>query len=176
MNWWLAQVNNLFEMGLLMKSQDKMTDDRIKKLKYHTVKYGVRWRQNITYKKSVFWKMHVLECAFVKFTLKTQMSGRGSSEGFENKHYEMAALKRLLAPMVNTEERVNKLSQRQQISLLPGLEGKFEKLTRKPDHMVVEGLTAPLKPGPGMRKRLLSLRRSMMHWTATSQLVMTVLS
>ena len=108
-----------------------MTADQRQAFKSQGVRYGVQWLQRITYKNAVFWKMHINECCLISFIERTHFCGRASSEGFENKHYQMAALKVLLAPMVGTSGRVNKLSQRQQIFLLPGLHERFEKIREK---------------------------------------------
>jgi uncharacterized Zn finger protein len=56
------------------------------------------------------------------------MSGRSTAQGMENKHFQMAKLKAMMAPIVKTDVRVAKLSQRQQIYFLPGLAEKFEKI------------------------------------------------
>jgi hypothetical protein len=128
MDWWLMMADILYDISLTMKSQKKTIGDRLYQLKCNVVKYGVAWRKKITWKKPVFWKMHILECCVVPFADKHGMCGRGSTEGFENKHHEMSKLKAMLAPMANTGQRVQKLSQRQQMHLLPGLESLFEKI------------------------------------------------
>jgi hypothetical protein len=127
-DWWLELAGILYEMGKLMKSQKKMTEDRIQMLEVLIVKYAVLWRKKITYKNPVFWKMHIMECCFINFVRVTGMSGRASAEGMENKHFHMGKLKAMMAPVVKTDVRVAKLSQRQQIYLLPGLAKKFEKI------------------------------------------------
>ena len=129
MDWWLELAGILYKMGKLMKSQGKMTEDRIKELEVGVVKYAVLWRKKVSaYKNPAFWKMHIVECCFVNFVGVTGMSGRSSAEGMENKHFQMAKLKAMMAPIVKTDVRVAKLSQRQQIYLLPGLAKKFEKI------------------------------------------------
>jgi hypothetical protein len=131
MHWWLDQAEHLYGMMLLLKSQKKMTPDRLHQLKRLTTKYSIGWRKMITYKNPVFWTMHIMECGFIPFAEITGMSGISSTEGFEHKHYIMAMLTALLAPMVNTKQRVEKLAQRQQIHFLPGIQEKFEKIRQQ---------------------------------------------
>jgi hypothetical protein len=126
LDWWLEIAGYLFRMGELMKSQKKMTKTRLEELELLVVEFAVCWRKEITYKNPVFWKLHILECCFMNFVRLTGMSGRISAEGMENKHYHMAVWKRLMAPIVKTDIRVAKLSQRQQMHLLSGLWKKFE--------------------------------------------------
>ena len=103
MDWWLELAGILYKMGLLMKSQKKMTEDRIKLLEVWVVKYAVLWQKKVTYKNPVFWKMHIMECCFVNFVIVTGMSGRSLAEGMENKHFQMAKLKAMMAPIVKTD-------------------------------------------------------------------------
>jgi hypothetical protein len=57
------------------------------------------------------------------------MSGWGSTEGFEIKHYEMANLKDMHAQMVKTKDQVEKVVQRQPILYLnPMLSKVIEKI------------------------------------------------
>ncbi len=55
------------------------------------------------------------------FALLFGMTGRPSTEGSENKHHHLNELKRTLASISQTKDRTQKLSQRQQIYLLPGI-------------------------------------------------------
>jgi hypothetical protein len=102
MDWWLMMATDLFEIGKLLKSQQKCTGERFTTLKYHIIKYGIAWRNKITWKRNgpVFWKMHVLECCGIRYIEKTGITGLGSTEGFEAKHYVLAGLKCMLAPVV----------------------------------------------------------------------------
>ena len=127
-NWWLVMADILHPVSLALKSQQKVAGERLCQLKLNTAKHGVAWRKKVTWKNPVFHKLHSLECMIVAFAVRHGFIGRGGAEGFENKHYEMAKLKVMLAPMANTGQRVNKLSQRQQMHLLPGLESIFEKI------------------------------------------------
>jgi tetratricopeptide (TPR) repeat protein len=131
LDWWLEIAGYLFRMGELMKSQKKMTKTRLEELELLVVNFAVCWRKEITYKNPVFWKLHIMECCLMNFIRVTGMSGRMSAEGMENKHFHMAVWKRLMAPIVKTEIRVAKLSQRQQIHLLPGLWKKFETIENR---------------------------------------------
>ena len=71
-------------------------------------------------KNPIFWKLHMLCCAFINFVEMTMMTGQCSAEGFENKHYFMRLSKILMAPIAQVKLRCEKLSQRQQACLIPG--------------------------------------------------------
>jgi hypothetical protein len=86
LEWWRDCAKHLYEMGLLMKSQEKMTPEQLLLLKKHLV-------------------------FFVTKCNKTGMGGRASTEGFENKHHFMALLKVAMKPVMKTDVRVAKLSQ-----------------------------------------------------------------
>jgi hypothetical protein len=131
MDWWLSVAEPLFHMSTIMKSQAKIDGERLRNLKRYITVVGVAWRNKITYKQPVFWKMHTVECALICFVTIHGMCGRVSAEGFERKHYDMSALKTLLAPMVKTSDRVQKISQRQQVSLLPGMAKIIHKMQPK---------------------------------------------
>jgi hypothetical protein len=101
MDWWLQLANDLFEICILLKSQSKMTPNRVKKkLKYHIVRYGILWRKQVTWKRPVYWKMHTIECCLMNFVIKHGVASHVSTEGFENTHHVMANLKMMLSPMV----------------------------------------------------------------------------
>ncbi len=102
-----------------MKSQEKMTPERIQLLKKFLVLYALKYGERVTWKNPIFWKVHVSLCCFVNFCEKTGMGGRASAEGFENKHYLMGVIKAMMKPIVNTGIRVAKQVQRQQIFLIP---------------------------------------------------------
>lgn len=108
-----------------------MTTNRLNQLKSLVVDYGISWRKRITWKNPVFWKLHILECRLVPFAEKYGMCGRVNAEGFESKHYQMSSLKTMLAPIVNTGTRVNKLSQRQQVYLITGMSESLERIAPK---------------------------------------------
>ena len=127
--WWLQQADDLYEISTLMKSQKKFTPDRIQKLKRHVLRYGISWRKRVTWGKTVFWKMHTLECLFINFAIvHGLMGGRLSTEGFENKHFLVRRLKAMLSSMFSTGQRIQKLSQRQQIYLIASVAAVFERL------------------------------------------------
>jgi hypothetical protein len=112
MDWWLKMAGCLLEISKFSKSQKKVTDKRLKNFKRNVVKHGVAWRKRIKHKTPVLWKMMVAECAFVSWVSWTRVSGKGDAQGFENKHHQMNGMKALLASVVNTGQRVAKLSQR----------------------------------------------------------------
>ena len=122
MNWWKRAATILFELGKLMESQRKITPERLSELKKFIVDFGVLWRDKIgAIKNPVFWKLHALECCLVNFAETTGMTGRASAQGFENKHFLIGKLREMLDTIVQTEARVNKMSQRQQVLFLTGI-------------------------------------------------------
>jgi hypothetical protein len=131
MDWWLRVAGYLFEISAFMKSQKKVTDERLKEFKRNLLMYGIAWREKITYKNPVFWKMHVAECCFVARVSWTRFSGRGDTQGFENKHHEMSAMKAMLKPMIDTGQRVSKQAQRQQIHLFRDISARMEQIEEK---------------------------------------------
>ena len=139
--WWHMMAGMLFEIAKILKSQQPVVGTRLKTLEENIVKYGVAWRQRVTWKQTgaVFYKMHQLECPLINFIWEHGMAGIVSTEGFENKHFHLAKTKQMLAPMVNTKQRVQKISYRQQMFLIPGVEPANEQL---------EKLTAEAKRGP----------------------------
>jgi hypothetical protein len=130
MEWWLQMADELYEISKLLKSQQKLTGDRLQTLKRHVLKYGIGWRKRVTWKKPVFWKMHTLECLFINFAGVHGFGGRVSTEGFENKHFLMRRLKAMLSSMFNTGQRIQKLSQRQQIHIIPCVAAVFDRMQR----------------------------------------------
>jgi hypothetical protein len=131
MDWWLQLAHNLFEICILLKSQSKMTPNRVKKLRYHIVRYGICWRKQVTWKRHVYWKMNTMECCLMNFVIKHGVASHVSTEGFENTHHVMANFKMMLSSMVKMVDQVNKLVQRQAIHLLPGLNEKIDKIQSK---------------------------------------------
>jgi hypothetical protein len=125
MKWWLEVAASLYEIGMLMKSQEKMTPERLYLLKKYLVLYVLKYRERVTWKNSIFWKVHVSLCCFINFCEKSGMGGRASAEGFENKHYLMGIIKAMMKPIVNTGIRVAKQVQRQQIFLIPNAAKKL---------------------------------------------------
>jgi hypothetical protein len=131
MRWWLEIADHLYEIGLLMKSQELMTPDRLHSLKKNLVLYALKYRQKVTWKNSIFWKAHVSLCCFVNFCEKTGMGGRKSTEGMENNHYIMGLIKAMMQSIVSTGTRVSKQMQRQQIFLLPNVSKKLNMVESK---------------------------------------------
>jgi hypothetical protein len=132
-DWWEELAGYLYVISTMAKSQEKMDGQRFYTFKENVVKYAILWRKKITWKSPVFWKMHTLECALINFITVTGICGRGSSEGFENKHFMVALHKEMLAKMAKTTQRVQKLSQRQQLYTDPNISEITEELQEKTD-------------------------------------------
>jgi hypothetical protein len=72
--------------------------------------------------------VRALECLLINFAVVRGSNGRLLTEGFENKHFLMRRLKAMLSSMFNTSQRIQKLSQRQQIYLIASVAAVFERL------------------------------------------------
>ena len=106
-------------------------------------------KENYLQEESVFWKMHVLECCFISFVENTGMTGRrASTEGSEAKHFDVTGWKQMLSPVIKTQDRISKLSQRQQVCLMPGLAPKFDQVRKKTKTYATRG---PQKTKAGRR-------------------------
>ena len=102
MTWWQTSAKLLLQISIALKSQDKQCNVNIIRLKENVANFVQLWVQRLRIyekKNPIYWKMHMLLCALIPFIEKTGMSGRCSTEGFENKHHVMNQLKRLLAPI-----------------------------------------------------------------------------
>ncbi len=123
-DYWEEAAATLHELGLLMKSQEKLDDERLEKLRTLLATFILNWIKYSNEVKSnpIYWKCHNMFCGLHRFAHLAGMIGRVSAEGFENKHVFMRRLKELMRPISNTRLRVNTISQRQQISVLhPGV-------------------------------------------------------
>ena len=85
MDWWLECAEYLLDILLIMKSQEKLEDTTIEKLKDLAVKYVRLWYPMVLLysitKNPIFWKLHMFFCGIIPFAVKTKMIGRVSSEG-----------------------------------------------------------------------------------------------
>ncbi|OEU21441.1 hypothetical protein FRACYDRAFT_235067 [Fragilariopsis cylindrus CCMP1102] len=156
MNWWLACANLLYEISLILKSQDKISVEGIQKLKHLISDYVRLWKKQLeTYdsKNWCYWKLHMLCDGIVEFAEKTGMTGRCSAEGLENKHYVMNQLKKLMAPIALDKVRCEKLMQRQQSCLIPGI-ADVHKLFERADETAKTGARGPYA-SRGTRTKLL---------------------
>jgi hypothetical protein len=159
MDWWLSCANLLYHISIMLKSQDKLDEEDIRKLKDLVVDYVYIWKNqletyiNIQNQNPIFWKMHMLCCGLIEFVVKTGMAGRCSAEGFENKHYVMNQIKRLMAPIALDKLRCEKLSQRQQSCLIPGI-AEVQNFFDKEDKRASTGIRGPYK-SRGTRTKLL---------------------
>ena len=95
----------------------------------------------------------MLCCGLIEFVEKTGMAGRCSAEGFENKHHVMNQIKRLMAPIALDKLRCEKLSQRQQSCLIPGI-ADVQNFFEREDKRVSTGIRGPYK-SRGTRTKLL---------------------
>ena len=158
MNWWLTCADLLYDISIMLKSQDKLVEEDIHKLKDLVVDYVYTWKKQLeTYidsrRNPIFWKMHMLCCGLIEFVEKTGMAGRCSAEGFENKHHVMNQIKRLMAPIALDKLRCEKLSQRQQSCLIPGI-ADVQNFFEREDKRVSTGIRGPYK-SRGTRTKLL---------------------
>ena len=123
-DYWEKAAATLHELGMLMKCQEKLDGERLKKLDTLLVAFILNWIKYSNEVKSnpIYWKCHDTFCGMRRCAHLSGMIGRVSAEGFENKHVFMRRLKELMRPIANTRFRVNVISERQQISVLhPGV-------------------------------------------------------
>lgn len=131
MDWWLEGARNLHKILLLMKSQKKVSPERLGSMKDDLARYlgvwigGREWKE----RNPIYWKLHVLMCCLIPFAEKTGMIGRVSTEGMENAHDRTARLKGILAPLQQTSVRVNKMINRIISRFCPGIGKKLRELT-----------------------------------------------
>ena len=131
MTWWGKCANHAYEFGPILKSQKKGEGERLYQLKKHFAQFLGLWYEKATDKNPQYYKLHSLMCITIPFAKRTGMAGRPSAEAFENKHHWMNILKALLSPLPHTGLRVRKLSQRQQVYLLPGISERKDKIAKK---------------------------------------------
>jgi hypothetical protein len=115
MTWWKNIACHLFEIGKAINSQQKVN---VAKLKRHVVQYSILWKQMVTWKNPIFWKLHQMMCSYISFVKGTGMSGLANAQGMENKHCMMGKLKFMMSRIIITMRHVSKLSQQQQIMCL----------------------------------------------------------
>lgn len=116
MTWWLKCAEILFEMSLIMKSQEKISDDKLLKLKELYSDYVNVWASHLkdnpntnpSEKNPIFWKLH-MKFHMISFAEATGMIGILSAEQFENKHYVMSQIKKLFHGMAQDEMRCQKM-------------------------------------------------------------------
>lgn len=122
--FWLKAAEHLYNLGMLMKSQKKMTATILKDFEHHMVQFLIIWLKYANEFKGnpIFWKLHNLFCSIKDFANSYEMIGRVSAEGFENKHVFMRIQKETMRSVISTKHRVENISFRQQISVLhPGV-------------------------------------------------------
>ena len=108
-----------------MKSQEKLSDEKLNKFKDLLANYVNKWKaqlKNYTDKNPIFWKLHMILCGLVWFAEETRMIGLCTTENFENKHFVMSQIKKLMKPIALDLLRCAKMSQRQQFFMIPGVE------------------------------------------------------
>ena len=122
MDWWLNAATHWYNV-LILKSQKKQSSEQSEELKSHVACFLGEWIGNRVYpwsKNPIYWKLHSLVCCLIPFAQETGMTGRISTEGFENNHFRIASIKRMLSPIVSTEIRVQKTSDRLLSRFFPG--------------------------------------------------------
>ena len=83
MDWWLDCADTLYHLSVMMKSQKKLEDADIEKLKNLIADYVRKWMPQLELygdKNQIFWKLHMLMCAFIHFVEMTGMTGQCSAE------------------------------------------------------------------------------------------------
>jgi hypothetical protein len=121
MDTWLALASELLPISIICNDQAKQDEPKIVELSSHTAAFIELWMPFITYKNWQFWKLHALLCGAAAFIREYGMLGRCNAQGFESKHHEMNRHKDTTNRIASRNLRVQKLAQRQQACLVPGL-------------------------------------------------------
>ena len=110
-----------------------MTKSRVKDLKCKVASFlgvYIGQREYAWTKNPITWKLHTLVCCLIPFDELTGMIGRVSTEGFENNHFRIAAIKRLLSPMTHIAKRTRKIADRLICQFFPGVSPVWEYLMK----------------------------------------------
>ena len=125
MAWWLKAAEHLREIGLLMKSQELMTPDRLRSLKKNLVLCVLKHRERVTTKNSIFWKVRASLRCFVNFCKKTGMGGSNSPRKTWRTIIMWWVSSKLQCSPLQTQ------TQRQQMFLLPNVAKKLNTVEGK---------------------------------------------
>ena len=157
MDWWLECAGCFLDISLIIKSQEKLEDATIQKLKVSAVKYVQLWYPMVLKysdtKNPVFWKLHMFFCGIIPFAEKTKMIGLDSAEGFENNHFVIEKINQLMKSIPEEKLRCEKISQRQQAFSIPGI-GDVHKIFDEVSENNKKGPRGPYK-NRGKRTKVL---------------------
>ena len=157
MQWWLECADLLYPLSCIMKSQEKLSDEKLKEFKDLLADYVRLWTtqlENYTTKNPVFWKLHMVLCGLVWFAEETRMIGLCTTENFENKHYVMSQIKKLMQPIALDVLRCEKMSNRQQYFLISGVE-EIEKMFDEADKKRGKGKKRGQYKSKGTRTKIM---------------------
>ena len=157
MQWWLECADLLYPLSCIMKSQEKLSDEKLKQFKDLLADYVKKWTtqlESYTNKNPVFWKLHMVLCGLVWFAEETRMIGLCTTENFENKHYVMSQIKKLMQPIALDVLRCEKMSHRQQYFMISGVED-IEKIFDEEDKKRGKGKKRGQYKSKGTRTKIM---------------------
>ena len=126
--WFYECSKPLYQVGLLFKSQRKMTKDRCDKLREETALFTAHILRMCPKKNPVYHKLHQLLFHTIHFADDDGICGHARCEGMENAHCTMNALRSVLNTIPTTEIRVKKIAHRMQIFLIDEVQKRRQKI------------------------------------------------
>ena len=96
MDTWLGLAKKVHVISIICNGQTKQDDEEVAKFKNHMADFMHLWRPYVGYKNPVFHKAHSLLCCLFATMRKYGMTRRLNTQGFKNKHFEIARLKEIL--------------------------------------------------------------------------------
>ena len=130
-DWWYQCSRHLYEIGLLLKSQKKMTTSRCDKLRREAAFFLAHYLRMTPKKNPTYYKLHVFLFHLIDHAEKTGICGHARCEGFENTHYLMNVLRAVMKTIPSTSQRVQKLAHRTQIFLIHEVEKRRRIIAEK---------------------------------------------
>ena len=134
LDWWILCASHLEEIGRVLMSQRKVSDEDLEVLKTNSCAFVIHWFRMSKKNNPIYLKIHSLFCCIVPIAIQTRMVGKLATEGFENTHFFMKRQKAMLSRIVSDQDRCTKIMHRRQIPLIPGVADsllKIEEATKR---------------------------------------------
>ncbi len=123
-DWFFQCCEHLYDIGLLLKSTKKMSGERLDSLKHHVAFFFAHFVHMTSKENPSYHKMHVLLFHLIPFAEETGICGHARTEGFENTHFHMAAVKNVMKPIASTKVRIRTIALRTQTFLIQEVENR----------------------------------------------------
>ena len=131
MDWALDLCRIGYKLGLIYKSQEKITFERCEELKTNGVLYVCHWVRKRGKANPIYLKLHMELCALIPFASDKGMCGHFRLEAFEGSHAQNNQLKRCLSSIVQTKVRTRLMLQRRQTHTIQEVSDKLQKMEGK---------------------------------------------